>query len=73
MRRLESLETAKDEMFKKAVGPQQTKWSAEANLASGKRVEFRALRQLALLHMLGLGGYGSGWRIRPARAFIRSP
>jgi hypothetical protein len=45
MRRLESLETAKDEMFKKAVGPQQTKWSAEANLASGKRVEFRALRQ----------------------------
>ena len=39
MRRLGSLETTKDEMFKKAVGPQQTKWSAEANLASGKRVE----------------------------------
>jgi hypothetical protein len=40
MRRLDSLETAKDEAFKKALGqPQQTKWSAEANLASGKRVE----------------------------------
>jgi hypothetical protein len=39
MRRLGSLETAKDEAFKKALGPQQTKRSAEANLASGKRVE----------------------------------
>jgi hypothetical protein len=27
------------EAFKKALGPQQTKRSAEANLASGKRVE----------------------------------
>src|SRR5260370_40525552 len=35
--------------------------------------ELRALRQLSRLHMLGLGGYGSGWRIRPARAFIGSP
>jgi hypothetical protein len=39
MRRLGSLETAKDEAFKKALGPQQTKWSPEANLAPGKRVE----------------------------------
>jgi hypothetical protein len=39
MRRLDSLETAKEEAFKKALGPQQTKRSAEANLASGKRVE----------------------------------
>ena len=39
MRRLDSLETAKEEAFKKALGPQQAKWSAEANLASGKRVE----------------------------------
>ena len=38
MRRLDTLETAKVE-FKKALGPQQTKRSAEANLASGKRVE----------------------------------
>ena len=27
------------EAFKKALAPQQTKWSAEANLASGNRVE----------------------------------
>jgi hypothetical protein len=61
MRRLDSLETAKDEAFKKALGPQQTKWSAEANLASGKRVEnLVPYGQLARLHMLGLGGYGSG-------------
>ena len=39
MRRLDGLETAKVEAFKKALGPQQTKRSAEANLASGKRVE----------------------------------
>jgi len=39
MRRLDSLETAKEAAFKKALGPQQAKWSAEANLASGKRVE----------------------------------
>ena len=43
MRRLDSHETAKDEAFKKALGPQQTKqqtkWSAESKLASGKRVE----------------------------------
>ena len=39
MRRLDSLETAKEEAFKKALGPQPTKWRAEANLASGKRVE----------------------------------
>jgi len=39
MRRLDSLETAKEEAFKKALAPQQTKWSAEANLASGNRVE----------------------------------
>jgi hypothetical protein len=60
MRRLDSLETAKEEAFKKALEPQPTKLSAEANLASGKRVELRALRQLARLHMMGLGGYGSG-------------
>jgi hypothetical protein len=61
MRRLDSLETAKDEAFKKALGPQQTKWSAEANLASGKRVEnLVPYGQLARLHKLGLGGYGSG-------------
>jgi hypothetical protein len=72
MRRLDSLETA-EEAFKKTLGPQQTKRSAEANLASGKRVELPALRQLARLYMLGLGGYGSGQRIRPARALIRSP
>ena len=29
----------KEEAFKKALAPQQTKWRAEANLASGKRVE----------------------------------
>src|SRR3981081_1124697 len=57
----------------KALGPQQTERSAEANLPSGKRVENSALRHLARLHMLSLGGYGSGWRIRPARAFIGSP
>jgi len=28
---------AKQEAFKKALAPQQTKWSAEANLASSKR------------------------------------
>ena len=28
-----------EEAFKKALGPQQTTWIAEANLASGKRVE----------------------------------
>jgi hypothetical protein len=39
MRRLDSLETAKEEAFKKALAPQRTKWRAEANLASGKRVE----------------------------------
>jgi hypothetical protein len=39
MRRLDSLETAKEEAFKKALEPQQTKRSAEANLAAGKRVE----------------------------------
>jgi hypothetical protein len=39
MRRLDCLETAKEEAFKKALAPQQTKWRAEANLASGKRVE----------------------------------
>jgi hypothetical protein len=38
MRRLDSLETA-EEAFKKTLGPQQTKRSAEKNLASGKRVE----------------------------------
>jgi hypothetical protein len=73
MRRLDNLETAKEKMFKKALGPQQTKRSAEANLASGKRVELPALRRLARLYMLGLGGYGSGQRIRPVRALIRSP
>ena len=73
MRRLDTLETAKVEAFKKALGPQQTKRSAEANLASGKRVELPALRRLARLYMLGLGGYGSGQRIRPVRALIRSP
>ena len=39
MRRLDNLETAKGRTFKKALGPQQTKRSAEANLALGKRVE----------------------------------
>ena len=39
MRRLDNLQTAKEEAFKKALAPQQTKWRAEANLASGKRVE----------------------------------
>jgi hypothetical protein len=29
----------KEESFKKALGPQQIKWSAEGNLASGERVE----------------------------------
>jgi hypothetical protein len=37
-RRLDSLETAKEEAFKKAFTT-ATKWSAEANLASGRRVE----------------------------------
>jgi hypothetical protein len=31
MRRLDSLETTKEEAFKKALGPQQTEWNAEAN------------------------------------------
>src|SRR5258706_12485934 len=35
--------------------------------------KLRALRHQARLPMLSLGGYGSGWGIRPARAFIRSP
>jgi hypothetical protein len=39
MRRLDSLETTKEKAFKRALAPQQTKWSAEANLGSGKRVE----------------------------------
>ena len=61
MRRLDSLETAKEEAFEKALAPQQTKWSAEANLASSKRVENSVpLGQLARRHMLNLGGYGSG-------------
>ena len=49
MRRLDNLETAKERTFKKALGPQHTKRSAEANLASGKRVELPALRRLARL------------------------
>jgi hypothetical protein len=30
MRRLDSLETAKEEAFKKTLEPRQTKWGAEA-------------------------------------------
>src|ERR1700720_2959042 len=35
--------------------------------------ELRALRHSSRRHMLGFGGYGSGWRTRPARAFVASP
>jgi hypothetical protein len=58
MRRLDSLETAKKEAFKKALGPQQTKRSAEANLASGNRVENSVLTAPSST------SYAQPWRIR---------
>src|ERR1700694_845828 len=50
----------------------QAECRSESSLRQACR-ELRALRHLAPLHMLSLGGYGSGWRIRPARALVRSP
>ena len=60
--------------FEEALGRLQTKVSAEANLASGKHVENSVPYGTHLdVIMLGFGGYGSGWIIRPARAFVGSP
>src|ERR1700738_5359687 len=60
MRRLDSLETSKEECRSKSGLTQAFENSCPT-----------AVR--ARLYMLGLGGYGSGPRIRPARAFIGSP
>jgi hypothetical protein len=65
--------TAEEEAFGEALGQLQTKGSAEANLAQGKHVEHsvRGLRPSSRSHMLGFGGYGSGWRTRPARGLYQ--